>query len=100
MDVAGSIDGIRQVVNIAAANPDFAIIMQWTGGRAGAALGSGHSGNLGKYSTGLVSRAIGGKMPGGFNISSHVRRPTSPRHGVLVPNAPMPCCSLLPLWKP
>ena len=36
----------------------------------GAALGSGHSGNLGKYSTGLVSRAIGGKMPGGFNISS------------------------------
>jgi fatty acid synthase subunit alpha len=36
----------------------------------GAALGSGHSGNLGKYSTGLMSRAIGGKMPGGFNISS------------------------------
>ncbi len=36
----------------------------------GAAVGSGHSGNLGKYSTGLVSRAIGGKMPGGFNISS------------------------------
>jgi fatty acid synthase subunit alpha len=31
----GSVDGIRQVVNIAAANPDFAIIMQWTGGRAG-----------------------------------------------------------------
>src|SRR6267142_610722 len=36
----------------------------------GAALGSGHSGNLGKYSTGLMSRAIGGKMPGGFNIST------------------------------
>jgi malonyl CoA-acyl carrier protein transacylase len=36
----------------------------------GAALGSGHSGNLGKYSSSLVSRAIGGKMPGGFNISS------------------------------
>jgi len=36
----------------------------------GAALGSGHSGNLGKYSTGLVLRAIGGKMPGSFNISS------------------------------
>jgi fatty acid synthase subunit alpha len=31
----GSVDGIRQVVNIAAANSDFAIIMQWTGGRAG-----------------------------------------------------------------
>ncbi|EJD06870.1 fatty acid synthase [Fomitiporia mediterranea MF3/22] len=31
----GSIDGIRQVVNIAASNPGFPIIMQWTGGRAG-----------------------------------------------------------------
>jgi fatty acid synthase subunit alpha len=31
----GSVDGIRQVVAIAAANPDFPIIMQWTGGRAG-----------------------------------------------------------------
>ena len=31
----GSIEGIRQVINIASANPDFPIIMQWTGGRAG-----------------------------------------------------------------
>lgn len=31
----GSVDGIRQVINIASANPDFPIIMQWTGGRAG-----------------------------------------------------------------
>ena len=31
----GSVDGIRQVVSIAAANPDFPIILQWTGGRAG-----------------------------------------------------------------
>ncbi|KAF8963371.1 hypothetical protein BDZ97DRAFT_2075857 [Flammula alnicola] len=31
----GSVDDIRQVINIAAANPDFPIIMQWTGGRAG-----------------------------------------------------------------
>jgi fatty acid synthase subunit alpha len=31
----GSVDGIRQVVNIAAANPDCPIILQWTGGRAG-----------------------------------------------------------------
>jgi len=31
----GSIDGIYQVVNIAVANPEFAIIMQWTSGRAG-----------------------------------------------------------------
>ncbi|KAH9954799.1 hypothetical protein BC827DRAFT_1379315 [Russula dissimulans] len=39
----------------------------------GAALGSGPSDNLGKYTTyttGLVSHAIDGKMPGGFNISS------------------------------
>jgi len=32
---SGSVGGIRQVINIATANPDFAIIMQWTGGRAG-----------------------------------------------------------------
>ncbi|TIC66451.1 hypothetical protein E3Q02_01872 [Wallemia mellicola] len=31
----GSVEGIRQVVNIASANPSFPIIMQWTGGRAG-----------------------------------------------------------------
>ncbi|KAH9954929.1 hypothetical protein BC827DRAFT_1262112 [Russula dissimulans] len=39
----------------------------------GAALGSGPSDDLGKYTTyatGLVSHAIDGKMPGGFNISS------------------------------
>jgi enoyl reductase-like protein len=26
-----SVDGIHQIVNIAAANPDFAITLQWTG---------------------------------------------------------------------
>ncbi|ODO06611.1 hypothetical protein I350_03968 [Cryptococcus amylolentus CBS 6273] len=31
----GSVEGLRQVVNIAAANPDYPIILQWTGGRAG-----------------------------------------------------------------
>jgi len=31
----GSVEGIRQVINIAAANPNFPIILQWTGGRAG-----------------------------------------------------------------
>ena len=36
----------------------------------GAALGFGFSGSLGKYTTGLVSRLIGGKMPGGFNLSA------------------------------
>ena len=36
----------------------------------GAALGVGFSGNLGKYTTGLVSRLVGGKMPGGFNLSA------------------------------
>jgi 3-oxoacyl-ACP reductase-like protein len=40
------------------------------GEEPGTALGSGHSSNLGKYSSSLVSRAIGGKMPGGLNISS------------------------------
>ena len=34
----GSVDGIRQVVNIAAANADLPIIMQRTGGRAGGYL--------------------------------------------------------------
>ncbi len=31
----GSVDGIRQVCNIAASNPDYPILLQWTGGRAG-----------------------------------------------------------------
>jgi fatty acid synthase subunit alpha len=31
----GSIEGIRQVVAIAAAHPDYPVILQWTGGRAG-----------------------------------------------------------------
>jgi fatty acid synthase subunit beta len=31
----GSIEGLRQVANIAATNPDFPVICQWTGGRAG-----------------------------------------------------------------
>ena len=34
------------------------------------ALGVGFSGSLGKYSTGLVSRLVGGKMPGGFTVSA------------------------------
>ena len=36
----------------------------------GSALGSGFSGALGKYSMGLISCLIGGKMPGGFNLSA------------------------------
>ena len=36
----------------------------------GASLGSGFSGSLGKYTTGLVSRLVGGKLPGGFNSSA------------------------------
>lgn len=31
----GSTDGIKQVCSIAAKNPDFPIMLQWTGGRAG-----------------------------------------------------------------
>ena len=36
----------------------------------GSGLGVGYSGSLGKYSSGLISRMVGGKMPGGFNITS------------------------------
>lgn len=36
----------------------------------GSALGVGHAGTLGKYTSGLVSRLIGSKMPGGFNVSA------------------------------
>ena len=36
----------------------------------GTALGVGHPGTLGKYTSGLISRLIGGKMPGGFNASA------------------------------
>ncbi|KAK0543649.1 hypothetical protein OC845_006016 [Tilletia horrida] len=36
----------------------------------GATLNSGYSGALGKHTTGLVSRVIGAKLPGGFNMSS------------------------------
>lgn len=36
----------------------------------GAALNVGSSGTLGKHTSGLVSRMIGGKMPGGFNITA------------------------------
>jgi Fatty acid synthase subunit alpha Acyl carrier domain len=36
----------------------------------GSALGSGFSGALGKYSTGLISCLIGSKIPGGFNLSA------------------------------
>lgn len=35
----------------------------------GAALGSSYSGTLGKHTSGLVSRLIGSKMPGGFGMS-------------------------------
>jgi fatty acid synthase subunit alpha len=36
----------------------------------GSALASSHSGSLGKYTSGLVSRMVGSKMPGGFNLSA------------------------------
>ncbi|KAF3939761.1 hypothetical protein ABW19_dt0209468 [Dactylella cylindrospora] len=31
----GSLEGIQQCINIAQANPDFPVILQWTGGRGG-----------------------------------------------------------------
>jgi fatty acid synthase subunit alpha len=36
----------------------------------GSALSAGHSGSLGKYTSGLVARLVGSKMPGGFNMST------------------------------
>ncbi|CAD6885141.1 unnamed protein product [Tilletia caries] len=36
----------------------------------GSTLNSGYSGTLGKHTTGLVSRVVGGKLPGGFNMSA------------------------------
>lgn len=36
----------------------------------GGALAIGFSGSLGKYTSGLISRLIGGKMPGGFNLTA------------------------------
>ena len=39
-------------------------------GELGSALGVGHPGTLGKYTSGLISRLVGGKMPGGFNVSA------------------------------
>src|ERR1700733_13244413 len=38
--------------------------------KLGSSLGSGYSGQLGKHTTGLISRLVGGKMPGGFNLTS------------------------------
>lgn len=36
----------------------------------GSALQSGYPGTLGKYTSGLVSRLVGSKMPGGFNLNA------------------------------
>ena len=36
----------------------------------GSTLQSSYSGALGKHTSGLISRLIGGKMPGGFNLSA------------------------------
>ena len=63
----------------------------------GAALGSGHSGNLGKYLTSLMSHAIGGKRNAWWLQYFKCKNLISPRHGVWVPNVPTPCLySLLP----
>ena len=43
----------------------------------GSALAVGFSGNLGKYTNGLIARMIGSRMPGGFNssaIKSHLSK--------------------------
>ncbi|SPO24499.1 related to fatty acid synthase, beta and alpha chains [Ustilago trichophora] len=43
----------------------------------GGALQAGYSGTLGKTTSGLVTRTVGGKLPGGFNLSavkSHLQK--------------------------
>src|SRR5712691_11227749 len=100
MDVAGSIDGIRQVVNIAARQQIQTLPLSCSGPVAVLAppldlVTPATLANtpLVSYHVPLVAKCLEASI-------SRVRRPTPPRHGVLVPNAPMPCCSLLPLWKP
>ena len=66
----------------------------------GAARGSGHSGNLSKYSTGLMSRAIGGKMPGGFNISSAKSHPPSPQRAHCRPRTRLSAASSATCYRP
>ncbi len=36
----------------------------------GGALQAGYSGNLGKTTSSLITRTVGGKLPGGFNLSA------------------------------
>lgn len=36
----------------------------------GSEVGVGHAGSLGKYTSGLVSRRLGGMMPGSYNSTS------------------------------
>jgi hypothetical protein len=36
----------------------------------GSSLSAGYSGALGKHTNGLISRLVGGKMPGGFNLTA------------------------------
>lgn len=56
----GSVEGIRQVVAIAATNPDYPIIMQWTGGFAGGhhSYEDFHQPILATYASSLTSRSL------------------------------------------
>ncbi|KPV74523.1 uncharacterized protein RHOBADRAFT_28081 [Rhodotorula graminis WP1] len=47
----------------------------------GAALNQGYPGTLGKYTTGLVSRMVGAKMPGGFGLAA-VKGHLNKAHGL------------------
>ena len=70
----GSVEGIRQVVNIAAANPHYPIIMQWTGGRAGGhhSCEDQHHPIISTYSSIRQQRNISLIVGGGFGGAEDV----------------------------
>lgn len=70
----GSVEGIRQVVNIASANPNYPIILQWTGGRAGGhhSCEDHHQPIISTYSAIRQQRNISLIVGGGFGGAEDV----------------------------
>ncbi|KAI0318373.1 hypothetical protein OF83DRAFT_1291694 [Amylostereum chailletii] len=75
----GSIAGIRPAVNIASANPDFPIIMQWTGGRAGTTLTKTSTSQFSRHTPASANMTTSSSlefgvqpMPYGFLFASRV----------------------------
>lgn len=74
----GSVEGIRQVVNIASANPHYPIILQWTGGRAGGhhSCEDHHQPIISTYSSirqqRNISLIVGGGFGGGEDVWPYI----------------------------